>query len=155
MSTSVYFDMDGTLADLYNFDKWLEYIECENETPFYNCEPIGDTSLLNKLIEDAKNVCSVVGVITWLPKNASRSFCKKVEKAKKAWLKIHFPSIPLENVHVLPYGEPKQHANIKRSQRLVLVDDNAKVREEWRTTKQRIAISEKEMINFLNDLVFS
>ena len=34
MTNAIYFDMDGTIADLYGFDGWLDYLHAEDVKPY-------------------------------------------------------------------------------------------------------------------------
>lgn len=142
--------MDGTIADLYGYDKWLEYLENENEKPFTECKPLVNTQKLNDLISKAQN--TIIGIITWLPKDASAIYSQKVATAKMQWLNKYLPAIKKENVHILPYGTPKAKANIKRTKQIYLIDDNKEVREDWTTQKQRKAINEKELEKFMQGM---
>ena len=60
MKKEIWFDMDGTIADLYAVHNWLIYLECENPFPYENAMPMMNFSrlakLLNKLQKNGWNV---------------------------------------------------------------------------------------------------
>ena len=45
---TVYLDMDGTIADLYGINNWLERLRNEDHTIFEECEPFISESDLMK-----------------------------------------------------------------------------------------------------------
>ena len=51
----IYFDMDGTIADLYGVENWLNDLRTERTTPYEIANPLCDleraTDLLNELKE--------------------------------------------------------------------------------------------------------
>jgi 5'(3')-deoxyribonucleotidase len=52
-----------------------------------------------------------------------------VTAAKYAWLSKHLPSVDFDEIHVVPYGTPKQV--FAHSDNDILFDDEAKNRENW------------------------
>jgi hypothetical protein len=52
-----------------------------------------------------------------------------VTAAKMAWLKRHLPSVDFDEIHVVPYGVPKQ--NFKRTDADILFDDEERNRTNW------------------------
>lgn len=129
MIKAIYWDMDGTIADLYGFDGWLEMLHNENVKPYAECGDLVDTEelfwLLNAFV--ARGV--TVGVISWGAMGGSREYCKATKKAKREWINARYPDI-FSEFHVVKYGTPKHHVrNIEDS---ILVDDNAEVRNAWK-----------------------
>ena len=145
----IYFDMDGTIADLYGVPNWLENLRAEVVSPYANAKPIYDNEKLNTLLETLKIFGYDIGVITWGSMNASDSYNKEVKTVKKKWIRKNLPVI--KEFHFQPYGRPKHKAsyqNIKVNKD-ILIDDNAEVREMWKK-KGGIAITPTE--NLFNDL---
>lgn len=145
----IYFDMDGTIADLYGVPNWLENLRAEVVNPYANAKPIYDNEKLNTLLETLKIFGYDIGVITWGSMNASDSYNKEVKTVKKEWIRKNLPAI--KEFHFQPYGRPKHKAsyqNIKVNKD-ILIDDNAEVREMWEK-KGGIAIAPTE--NLFNDL---
>ena len=82
---NIYFDMDGTIADLYGEKNWLDSLMNEKKGLFYNLPVMHDkqelVTVINNLIDNGYNV----SVITWTPKNVSDKYIEIVadEKRKK------------------------------------------------------------------------
>ncbi len=125
---AIYFDMDGTVADLYGKQGWLESLEAEKPV-FENLEPLWD-------MEELKNVCVAlmmqgwkIGVITHLPINCTNSYGLECEEEKRVWCKKYLPFI--QEFYGQRYGMDKFLAPVYPSDRMVLVDDNSLVRMKW------------------------
>lgn len=145
----IYFDMDGTVYDLYGMDNWLEMLRNEEKGAF----TLGN-ALVN--MDELKEVCLrliakgyQIGIITWLPMGASLEYCEICTKEKREWAEKNMPYI--SEFYALEYGVPKQYAPARRAAEMWLVDDNKEVREMWITEKQRKAIDATE--NIINALV--
>lgn len=50
MAKAIYFDMDGTIYDLYGVSGWLEMLQAENEMAYTCGKPLYDMQELNKLM---------------------------------------------------------------------------------------------------------
>ena len=107
MAKAIYFDMDGTLADLYGVDGWLADLEAHNPRPYANAKPIHNMNTLAKRIHKAQKQGVKVGIISWLSKTATEDYNKAVEKAKRKWLKKHLKSVTFDEIFIVPYGTPK------------------------------------------------
>lgn len=145
----IYFDMDGTVYDLYGMENWLEMLRNEEKGAF----TLGN-ALVN--MDELKEVCLrliakgyQIGIITWLPMGASLEYCEICTKEKREWAEKNMPYI--SEFYALEYGVPKQYAPARRAAEMWLVDDNKEVREMWITEKQRKAIDATE--NIINALV--
>lgn len=145
----IYFDMDGTVYDLYGMENWLEMLRNEEKGVF----TLGN-ALVN--MDELKEVCLrliakgyQIGIITWLPMGASLEYCEICTKEKREWAEKNMPYI--SEFYALEYGVPKQYAPARRAAEMWLVDDNKEVREMWITEKQRKAIDATE--NIINALV--
>ena len=125
------FDMDGTIADLYGVNCWLESLRAENPMPYVVAEPMWDmerlADVLNKLISQGWEV----RVISWLAKDASPEYNEAVRAAKTWWLN-HY-NFPYQKAHLVAYGTTKANAirNAVEKGSAILIDDNAKVRKGW------------------------
>ena len=140
----IYFDMDGTVYDLYGMDNWLEMLRNEEKGAFL----YGDTLVNMSELED---VCLrlikkgyQIGIITWLPMGASLEYCEVCTEEKRKWAEKNMPYI--SEFYALEYGTPKQYAPARRAAEMWLVDDSKEVREMWITEKQRKAIDANENI---------
>jgi len=138
MAKKIFFDMDGTIADLYNEENWLTRLQNEEKGLFRNLKPMHDKDRLTKIINVLIELGFEIEVITWTPKNVSQDYIKIVEEEKKEWIQEHFPMI--KNIHCLAYGVPKQKAKYKKAKLEILVDDNLEVVKMWNTPKQRKSI---------------
>ena len=151
MAKTIYFDMDGTIADLYGTPNWLTDLQSETKGLFRNLKVMHDKEKLTEIFHQLKEMGFAVEVITWTPKNVSDKYIKTVEIEKKEWIKEHFPII--EKIHCLDYGTPKQNAPIKNTKHQILVDDNIEVNTLWETPVRRKSIlADKDLINKLQAL---
>lgn len=125
------FDMDGTIADLYGVDGWLESLRAENPMPYVVANPMWDmerlANVLNRLIAQGWEV----RVISWLAKDASPEYNDAVRAAKKWWLSYHH--FPYQKAHLVAYGTTKANTirNAVEKGAAILIDDNVKVRKGW------------------------
>jgi hypothetical protein len=127
MNKAIYFDMDGTVAELYKVADWLPKLRSEDASPYAEAEPKVNLQELAETLEALKSLGYTIGVITWLGMRASKQYKQATRQAKAEWLK----KIPFtfDEIHMVQYGTPKHKiAKIKNS---VLVDDNKDVREAW------------------------
>ena len=127
MAKAIYFDMDGTIADLYGVADWLDKLQNSDVSPYVEAAPLVDMRALANVLDKFVALGFVIGVISWTAKDGSKEYNKAVRKAKRDWLAANMPQI--HELHVVKYGTPKHRvANIKGS---ILVDDNADVRAAW------------------------
>ena len=123
------FDMDGTIADLYGVDGWLEDLRNQNPRPYEIARPLYDTDTLNEIL-NLLRVCGwKVVVTTWLAKESTNEYKKAVAEAKTAWLKKF--DFPYDEIHIVQYGTTKANCTRKLGGYQILVDDNEKVRKGW------------------------
>lgn len=130
----IYFDLDGTLYDLYGLPNWLDKLRSETPGAFLESFPLfGEDfyKIVSKLL--AKGV--KFGVITWLPMGASEEYEEICAAEKKEWCKNYLPFI--ETFAAQTYGVPKQKAITKRAATEILIDDNLEICRTWQTEKRR------------------
>jgi len=129
MNKTLVFDMDGTIADLYGVDSWLEMLRAEDETPYKVAEPLFDMVMLNEIVHQLRIDGWRIVVTTWLAKGASRIYDRKVREAKIEWLdRMGFE---YDEIHLVRYGTTKANCTRKLGGYQVLVDDNDKIRKGW------------------------
>lgn len=123
------FDMDGTLADFYGVDGWLEYLNREDATPYEVASPLWDMDALNAVLAILRNSGWKIIITSWLSKNGSKGFNKRTRQAKRAWLeKVGFT---YDEIHLVKYGRCKADSTRKQGGWQILIDDNAKIRDGW------------------------
>lgn len=145
----IYFDMDGTLADLYNVENWLEKLRSSDSSPYEEAEPMLNLQHLARLLNLLQNNGHEIGIISWLSKEATVEYDKAVRNSKKRWLARHIPSVVWDEVHLIKYGMPK-HFNCQDNSG-ILFDDNEDVRKLW--DKRGQSFPENMIIEVLQGLL--
>ena len=125
---TIYFDMDGTIADLYGVDGWLKDLEAQNTRPYAEAKVMHNMSALARALNKAQRQGVQLGVISWLSKSGSPKYNRKVEKIKLKWLKKHLKSVNFDEVHIVAYGTPKSAVALDCG---ILFDDEERNRNEW------------------------
>lgn len=152
MKRTLYFDMDGTIADLYGSDEWLHKIQMREQV-FTDLEQMSWFEEAKELIKSLKFVGWNIEVITWLPMNASQEYKDLSIEGKMAWIDTNAKGI-FDKINLVDYGTPKQifadYGNIS-----YLFDDNEEVRQEWEASTVGEAFDAKDMIRVLRMLVKS
>ena len=128
MKRGIYFDVDGTIANLYGVEGWLSDLEAENVRPYIEAKPMVDLSLLARYIHKAQKMGYTVGVISWLSKCGSPYYNETVTNAKMEWLAKHLPSVEWDEIHIVKYGTPKSTC---RTYPGILFDDEQRNLDEW------------------------
>ena len=120
------FDMDGTIANLYGVDGWLNKLLNKDTTPYVEAKPLVNLSalarVLNRLQRNGYKVC----VISWLAKVDDDNYNRKVANAKIEWLVKHLPSVKWDKISIVSYGTPKSTCGNG-----ILFDDEEPNRKEW------------------------
>lgn len=145
----VYFDMDGTIADLYGQDNWLERLLANEPNLYSKAQPLIDLNILKNKVEYLQEKNIEVGIITWLAKVDDNNYHKTVTKEKLEWLEN--TGIKFDTIHIVKYGTPK-HDIPKTIENTVLFDDNADVRLKWHLNGG-IALDEKHIFKNLNEII--
>ena len=129
MEKVIYFDMDGTIANLYGVENWLGELRSYNPRPYAKAEPMWNMARLGLILEAMKLSGWTIGVITWLSKDSTAEYDRAVRAAKREWLREYGLLHVMDEIHMVKYGTPKHTtANLRHG---VLVDDNQAVREAW------------------------
>ena len=126
---TINFDMDGTIANLYGVNNWLDYLEAEDTTPYEIAVPLLRLSALAKRINNLQRKGYELAIISWLSKSGSDEYNEAVTEAKLKWLAKHLPSVHWDYINIVPYGTPKQ--NFCESPLDVLFDDEQRNRDNW------------------------
>ena len=143
MNKAIYFDMDGTIANLYAIDGWLPMLRNNDSTPYKEAKPMVRMNVLARRLNKLQKDGYTIGIISWLAKDGNKEYNEKVTNAKREWLNKHLKSVNWNEVHIVEYGTPKH--NIVRYPNGILFDDEDRNRNEWTGT----AYDEKEILNVL------
>lgn len=125
----IYFDMDGTIADLYSVENWSSRLRDEEATPYLEAKPMCDMTILSELLIKAKAQGYGIGIITWLSKGATKEYKKAVRQAKKQWLN-NYLGVELDEAHFIQYGTRKDY--VAKDKKGILFDDDERVRILWK-----------------------
>lgn len=129
MKVTINFDLDGTIADLYGVDGWLDMLIAQDPTPYEIAKPLLRLNIfariLNKLQKEGYNIA----VISWLSKTGTTEYNQQVTATKLEWLAQHLPSVHWDNINIIEYGTPKE--NFCETPFDILFDDEEKNRENW------------------------
>ena len=126
MNTKIYFDMDGTIADLYGVEGWLDYLLGGDPFPYANAKPLINMNRLARRLNRLQSAGCEICVISWLSKTSTAEYDELVTKAKLAWLAKHLASVRFDEIHIVAYGTPKHTLGNG-----ILFDDEEKNREGW------------------------
>ena len=129
MTKAIYFDMDGTIADLYGVEGWLNDLESENERPYATAKPLIRMSALARVLNRLQKEGYTIGIVSWLSKGGSDDYNEKVAYAKQKWLKQHLASVNFDEINIVKYGTPK--STVVGRQGGILFDDEERNRTEW------------------------
>ena len=129
MTKVLVFDMDGTLANFYGVDGWLNDLQNQNPRPYEIAEPLYNMDVLVSLLNELKEKGWQIIITSWLAKNSTPEFDNKVREAKKAWLNKY--DFPFDEIHLVKYGTTKANCTRRHGGYQILVDDNEKIRNGW------------------------
>ena len=126
MIKEINFDMDGTIADFYGVEGWLNYLLASDVTPYEIAKPLLNLSVLARLINRLQRKGYIIGIISWLSKSGSEEYNERVTETKIKWLKKRLPSVKWDKINIVAYGTPKSiYGNG------ILFDDEEVNRKNW------------------------
>lgn len=147
------FDMDGTIADLYSVENWLEQLRAYDDTPYREAQPMWDMDELKNALIAAQEIGIKIVIITWASKDSTREYDKAVRQAKLDWLAEM--GFPYDFFHCVKYGTTKA-STIRKYMKIgdtaILIDDNEKIRNGW-TLGETVNPTEINIIDFIRGLV--
>lgn len=129
MNKTLVFDMDGTIADLYGVEDWLNDLRAENPRPYTEAKPFYNMLVLNEILKAFKEIGWRIVVTTWLAKDSTKAYDALVREAKIEWLERY--DFPYDEIHLVKYGTTKANCTRRIGGFQVLVDDNEQVRKGW------------------------
>ena len=141
----IWFDMDGTIADLYGVTDWLNMLINSDPTPYAIAKPLVNLSRLARALNRLQARGYEIGVISWLSRESTAEYDEMVTSAKMFWLNLHLPSVHWNTIHIVEYGRDKWETCGEG----ILFDDEARNRETW----QGEAHTPDEIFQILNNLL--
>ena len=127
--TTIFFDLDGTLADLYGVENWLDYLVAYNALPYIIAKPLLRLSTLARMLNRLQARGYRIGVISWLSRDSIPTYDTEVTNAKLEWLSKHLASVNFDEINIVKYGTPKQ--NFAKTINDILFDDEKPNRDNW------------------------
>lgn len=149
MVKAIYFDMDGTIADLYGVNGWLDNLIAEQTKPYRMAKSLVDMRKLGSLLNHLQNIGYHIGIVSWLSKNGTKQYNDRVTKAKLAWLEKHIGSVHWDEIKIVEYGTPKSF--VVEYPQGILFDDEKPNRMEW--DKQGLAFDVDNILMALENMV--
>ena len=143
MNKKICFDLDGTVADLYAVEGWLDMLRAFDPTPYQIAKPMLNMSALARLLHKAQRLGYEIVVISWLSRESNEIYDRVVTNAKLEWLRSHLPSVEWNEINIVAYGTPKHEIASG-----ILFDDEKKNRELWGEG----AFEPCEILDFLRQL---
>ncbi len=129
MTATIFFDMDGTIADLYGVENWLDYLIASDTLPYAIAKPLLKLNSLARVLNRLQREGYRIGIISWLSKSGTEEYNNAVTETKKNWLKKHLASVHFDEINIVKYGTPKQM--FARTENDILFDDEEKNRNNW------------------------
>ena len=102
MTKAIYFDMDGTIANLYGVEGWLDDILTRNVRPYREANTMVRMNALAKILNNLQRDGYTLGIVSWLAKNSTEEYDERVRQAKQDWLNAHLPSVQFDEIHIVP-----------------------------------------------------
>ena len=139
----IYFDMDGTIANFYGVEGWLNYIINEDTFPYANAKPLINMQRLARRLNMLQERGCEIGVISWLAKGSTPEYDERVAEAKRRWLAKHLTSVQFDEIIIVKYGTPKHTLGSG-----ILFDDEKPNRDNW----GKSAYTPEEIFEVLKEL---
>lgn len=110
MTKAIWFDMDGTIADLYGVEGWLADLQNESTRPYEQAKVMHHMATLARLLNNAQRKGYKIGIISWTSKCGTDSYNEAVAQVKRAWLDKHLHSVQWDAIKIVRYGTNKYTA---------------------------------------------
>ena len=127
---TLWFDMDGTIANLYGVKDWLPKLRAYDPSPYVDAKPLLDMNKLARALKRAQKAGWKLGIISWGSKESTDEYDLAVARAKKQWLNTHLTSVSWDFIYIEPYGYDKVF--VAQTMQDILFDDEDKNCENWR-----------------------
>ena len=126
MEKTIWFDMDGTIADLYGVEGWLPMLRAYDAKPYEMAKPLVRMASLARVLNRLQKEGYQIGIVSWLSKTSTKEYDEAVATAKREWLKKHLASVKFDAIDIIAYGTPKHEGRDG-----ILFDDEEKNLKEW------------------------
>ena len=126
---TIWWDMDGTIANLYAVENWLPMLRAEDTTPYVEAKVMWNMSQLARLMNQVQKLGYKLGIISWTSKGGSDLYNIAVDTAKREWLDTHLASVNFDYVYIVKYGTPK--SLVMQDEDDILFDDEEPNRDAW------------------------
>ena len=126
---TIWWDMDGTIANLYAVENWLPKLRAEDASPYMEAEVLWNMSQLARLMNKVQKLGYKLGIISWTAKNGTASYNDAVAEAKRNWLGQHLASVKFDSIRIVKYGTPK--SIVMDTEDDILFDDEEQNRDAW------------------------
>lgn len=143
---TIFFDLDGTIANLYNVPNWLLKLRNNDVSPYEEAAPLFRLNNIARLLNILQKNGIRIGIITWLAKDSNPLYDKAIRRAKRRWLARHLRSVNWDEIHIVKYGTPK--TKFRKAANDILFDDIEEIREKWGER----AYSPEEILSVLRNL---
>ena len=127
--TAIYFDMDGTIANLYGSENWLSDLINGYTRPYREAKSLLDMRKLGKILNRLQSKGCHIGVVSWLAKRGTDEYNARVTATKLRWLARHIGAVQWDEIQIVPYGTPK--STVVQYPEGILFDDEERNRTEW------------------------
>ena len=104
---TIYFDMDGTIANLYSVNEWLNRIRAYDAKIYAEAKPLCNMNTLARRLNQLQAQGVKIGIISWGSKDKNADFLDAVKIEKLRWLHKHLKSVHWDEIHIVEYGTPK------------------------------------------------
>lgn len=141
----IWFDCDGTIADLYGVEGWLDMLRAFDPSPYKLAKPLVNMNQLARKLNQLQRAGYKLGIISWLSKTSTSEYDEAVTAAKLGWLKRHLASVHFDEINIVSYGVNKWEVCGAG----ILFDDEDKNRNTW----QGEAYHPDMMMGILNKLM--
>ena len=143
---TIWFDMDGTIADLYSVDGWLEMLQNYDTTPYDVAPVMLNMSLLARYLHKVQAEGYKIGIVSWLSRTGTEVYNLEIMVSKMSWLHEHLPSVKWDTIHIIEHGTPK--ASVMECEDDILFDDEEGNRTNW----PGMAFEPSEIIRVLKEI---
>lgn len=131
MGITIYFDLDGTLYDLYNIENWEQKLR-EEKPNMYNQDRPLYTPRIHTIVSALLRLGVKFHSITKLSMTATKNYAELTTEEKRSWVRNNLPFI--SNISVIPYADHKSNYIRRKDEENILIDDSEYECSDWTGT---------------------